>query len=176
MRYFMAHAYPARTLTACMVIALGMAIAFGNVDAATLGRLFYTPAQRAKLDQLRNAQRGTLAKAEAEAPEHAVPEPTHTPQPVTLNGVVRRSDGSTTIWINEQMHQTGSHSSAKAADSNGVDVVLPESKRKVRLKVGQTVDPVSGAVKEREMQQERAGASDATVPRANKPAAVQPDP
>lgn len=162
MRYFMANAYPTRrALVACMFIALGIATPLRDAQAASLGRLFFTPAQRAKLDQLRNTQRGTLPKAEAEPMEQAVPELAHAPQPVTLNGVVRRSDGSTTIWINEQMHQTGSHSSAKAANSNGVDVILPESRRKVRLKVGQTVDPVTGATREKSA---NSGSSDAATP------------
>lgn len=48
----------------------------------TLGRLFFTPAERATLDR---APRDGQASAE--------------PTPRTLNGIVRRSDGHGTVWI-----------------------------------------------------------------------------
>lgn len=176
MRSILANANPTRgTLVACMFIALGLATPLYDAYAATMGRLFFTPAQRAKLDQLRNTQPGAMPKSEADPTEQAVPEPAHAPQPVTLNGVVRRSDGSTTIWINEQMHPTGSHRSAKAADANGVDVVLPESKRKVRLKVGQTVDPSSGLVNESRGASETAPDLSSPSPRPAEPARLVPN-
>lgn len=51
--------------------------------AEPLGRLFYTPAERATLERQKQAASGGEAVAAA-----------------TLNGVVRRSTGRNTVWIN----------------------------------------------------------------------------
>jgi hypothetical protein len=56
---------------------------------ADLGRLFYTPSQRAGLEQAR-LQNRTLTVQIASIP----------PKPVTYDGVVIRSDGHSTRWIN----------------------------------------------------------------------------
>ena len=57
-----------------------------------LGRLFYTPLQRSQIDRLQ--------------PFHAVEgaESPAAPQPLALHGVVRRADGKTTVWLNQQMN------------------------------------------------------------------------
>jgi len=56
------------------------------------GRLFYTPAQRAQLEAAR-ARNVTQVR-------QAVPDVA--PPPVRFDGVVIRSDGKTTRWINGQ--------------------------------------------------------------------------
>lgn len=56
---------------------------------AELGRLFYTPGQRAGLEQAR-LQNRTQTVQTASIP----------PKPVTYDGVVIRSDGHSTRWIN----------------------------------------------------------------------------
>src|SRR5687767_14949009 len=64
-----------------------------------LGRLFYTPAERAQLDIARMQRKPTPAPASSSA-EPAVPE--SAPQVVTYRGIVRRSDGRATLWINNR--------------------------------------------------------------------------
>lgn len=54
------------------------------------GRLFYTPAQRAQLETARSGG-GQRAKAPSAAPASG---------PVQFDGIVVRSDGRTTTWIN----------------------------------------------------------------------------
>src|SRR5258708_20060344 len=58
-------------------------------SAEPLGRLFFTPAQRSTLDA--GKQLATPRKAEPSGPRTA-----------TLNGVVTRSDGESTVWVNGQ--------------------------------------------------------------------------
>jgi hypothetical protein len=70
---------------------------------------------------------------------------------VTLNGVVRRSDGATTIWVNNQpVHEDFRDVDVLPGSitREAVAVQLPGSGRRVKLKVGQSVDSSSGAVEE----------------------------
>lgn len=52
-----------------------------------LGRLFFTPAERAALDEQRRAV--TVSAAVSRVPE-----------PLRLDGYVLRADGRTTVWVN----------------------------------------------------------------------------
>jgi citrate lyase beta subunit len=71
-------------------------LAAGNASlAADLGRLFYTPTQRAQLEAAR-ARNVTQARPAAAATAH----------PQRFDGVVIRSDGASTSWINGRP-QTG---------------------------------------------------------------------
>lgn len=63
---------------------------------ATLGRLFYTPEQRSALEQARAQKRTTTAAAPVAA--------TH---PLTYNGIVLRSDGRSTRWIDGKAKEGG---------------------------------------------------------------------
>jgi hypothetical protein len=60
--------------------------------AADVGRLFYTPAQRAQLEAARTRPAG--------APQPAASTPAAAPAPVRFDGVVVRSDGPGTRWVN----------------------------------------------------------------------------
>ena len=127
-----------------------------------VGRLFFTPEQREALDQQRriaiaNANRPAVAKPEAEKPK--LP-----PRDMTLNGVIRRSDGETTVWVNgKPLH--GGFAEADIAPGSigreGVAVTLPGSSKRVELKVGQTVDATTGAVEESYARRPRASEPDA---------------
>lgn len=59
--------------------------------AAETGRLFYTPAQRAMLEQARARKITTVRATPAESIEAA---------PQRYDGLVMRSDGQTTRWVN----------------------------------------------------------------------------
>ena len=112
-----------------------------------LGRLFFTPAQRAELDRERaaaatNASRPAAVQTQPKAPP---------PKMVTLNGIVRRSDGETTVWVNNKpLHERFGDAEINAGSiaREGVGINLPASGKQVRLKVGQTVDATSGRVAE----------------------------
>jgi hypothetical protein len=113
-----------------------------------LGRLFFTPAQRASLDVARS-QRARTALATEKTEQDAAP----VPQTITYSGVLRRSDGKTTVWINNQ--PVNDRESAGAAAIVGrvrpdgsVTLQVPQSGRSVVLKPGQSVELLSGAVEE----------------------------
>lgn len=109
-----------------------------------LGRLFFTPAQRAQLDAAR-AGKGRAPAAEAEEPP--------LPHIITYGGIVRRSDGKTTVWINNRAVD-GDRSAdspalpGEARPDGSVLLRLPHSDRTVRLRVGQSVEVVSGTIEE----------------------------
>jgi len=70
-------------------------------DPTSPGRLFYTPAQRAQLEQMRAAPAGRNTGTRAES--------AYVP-PVRFDGMVVRSDGRTTRWVDGQARigRTGS--------------------------------------------------------------------
>jgi hypothetical protein len=110
-----------------------------TVAAEPLGRLFFTPAQRNTLDA--GKQLATSRKAAPSGPPAA-----------TLNGVVTRSDGESTIWVNgHAVSGNGTpavNASASASDPAAARVELRGARNPVRLKVGQRFDRSTGKVKE----------------------------
>ena len=113
-----------------------------------LGRLFFTPAQRASLDVARS-QRARAALS-TEKPEQ---EATPVPQIITYSGHIRRSDGKTTVWINNQaVHDRESAGAAaivgRVRPDGSVTLQVPQSGRSVSLKPGQSVELLTGAVEE----------------------------
>jgi hypothetical protein len=110
--------------------------------------LFFTPAQRASLDVARS-QRARAAVATEKSEVEATP----VPQTITYSGVVRRSDGKTTVWINNQpVHDRESAGAAaivgRVRPDGSVTLQVPQSGRSVNLKPGQSVELLSGAVEE----------------------------
>lgn len=111
-----------------------------------LGRLFFTPAQRTQLDAARAEKSRAPAAAEAEEPQPL-------PQVITYSGIVRRSDGKTTVWINNRPAEDGRSTESPALASRvhpdgSVVLRLPQNERPVRLRVGQSVDLASGTIEE----------------------------
>ena len=128
------------------------------------GRLFSKPTERNNLDYLRQNQKLKVISPQG-IPQ---PEPTaeaaplELPDPITLQGYVKRGDGTkSTLWINHQAVQEGSMVgnvqigqlnkrgfSAKGASTEGVDVKIPVNGRNVRLKAGQMYEPETNQIKE----------------------------
>lgn len=116
-------------MSRCMVLA--MLVWFSQVAyAQEVGRLFFTPEQRAALD----------ARRKARVPDK--PAPTRVVSPTTrLDGYVRRSDGRSTVWVN------GTSADEATPQSDGrVSVSVGESRARVRLKPGEVLDRGSGEV------------------------------
>lgn len=116
-----------------------------QAQSPQLGRLFLSPDQRAQLD----AQRyGPPAPDPHLAAAPAPPPPPPAP-PVELNGVVQRSSGRSTVWLN-QAPQTEPHNQL-ARDKSGTPGALTlrlSNGQVVLLKPGQRYDPASGTVTE----------------------------
>ena len=98
--------------------------------AQELGRLFFTPEERAVLD----------ARRRARVPDKPAATPLVISPTTRLDGYVRRSDGRSTVWVNGDT----ADDSAPQADGR---VPLPvDSGARVRLKPGQVLDRNSGEV------------------------------
>jgi hypothetical protein len=88
--------------------------------ASELGRLFFSPEQRAQLD---------YSYAQTAGPDNN----SHV---LMLNGIVQQHGGKRTVWINGVPQQAG-NSNDKTPESQTVQ--LPGKKSRVKLKVGQHV-------------------------------------
>ncbi len=126
--------------------------------AEPLGRLFFTPSQRAALDAGKQVSKPRAVRGVAP----------REPRGLTLNGVVTRSDGASAVWINghEAGGKTGPRVSAatSATDPTSAQLRIAGTQKSVRLRVGQRLDSVNGKVLE---------SYESTVSRA---AAVAPSP
>lgn len=129
-----------------------------------LGKLFFTPAERAALDaQRRAAARPTPAPQAAAAPVPVAP------RSLRIDGVVTRSDGPTAVWINgEPLRPEGRAHGVRierpADATQPVVVRLPDGGRRVPVRVGQEVEVGSGRVTERYLLAPPPGVSDPPAP------------
>jgi hypothetical protein len=156
------------SLTVCCALAAALT-SLPAPAQERLGRLFFTPAQRASLDIARS-QRARTALATEKTEQEATP----VPQTITYSGVLRRSDGKTTVWINNQpVHDRESAGAAtivgRVRSDGSVTLQVPQSGRSVILKPGQSVELLSGAVEEgysRRLEGSRAEPKPAATPAA----------
>ena len=107
-----------------------------------LGRLFFAPEQRAALDARRKARI-------PDKPAAVVVE-----SPVTrLNGLVSRSGGKSTVWVNgepvpEGTNPEGLRVRPRRSESGRVTVDIGETDNQVDLKIGQSFDRATGEVRD----------------------------
>jgi hypothetical protein len=114
------------TLLRCLVAIILTASCIPNQAAEAdwqngLGRLFMTPQKRALLDELRH--------------NNARIAPTQQLDSVRLDGIVRRSSGKQTIWINGQSYED--HAPVTRIDEQSARIISG-SKKGIELKVGET--------------------------------------
>nr|VFK30308.1 MAG: hypothetical protein BECKMB1821G_GA0114241_106217 [Candidatus Kentron sp. MB] len=107
-------------------------------DTPALGRLFFSEQERRELNRLRE---------EKQSPEKPIAEKKQTPLPTksfTVNGIVARSNGNNTYWINGQpvpenaLSHPGIHI-IKHSNGGPIKVEFPCGSRNVQLKPGQKV-------------------------------------
>lgn len=105
--------------------------------AEPLGRLFFSPDERAMLDRMRQKDSGSTVSATEQ---------------VTLNGIVRRSSGKTTAWINQVPQHENETPQGIAVQQGKTSkpsaLLLLPSGRQVQLKAGQTFDTAKGKIRE----------------------------
>ncbi|HUK04872.1 MAG TPA: hypothetical protein VLV90_07305 [Burkholderiales bacterium] len=127
------------TLAALMTALLGAA----GARAQELGRLFFTPEQRAALDARRKAR---VPDKPAAAPQAE--------SPITrVNGEVQRSGGRSTVWVNGEAIPEGAPAGAaqpapSAAGPGHVSLPAGESAQRYDLRVGESLDRGSGEVRD----------------------------
>jgi len=150
-----------------VLLLLALAGAANACAGAELGRMFFTPAQRATLD---NARKQNI-RVEIGNENEQLPAAAPVPQNVSVNGVIRRSDGKNTIWLNNRVvneQNPGGMNAAIAKSDNRVRLSVPESGRSVDLKVGQTVEIVSGTIEESYLRRPAAKAEIKNAPEGEK--------
>jgi hypothetical protein len=119
------------TLAALLVLAPPAA-------AQELGRVFFTPEQRAALD----------ARRKARVPDK--PAAATVASPTTrMDGFVRRSGGPTTVWLNgESVPENAPEAPRLQPGRSGVSINVGESGRRQSLRPGETLDRGNGEVRD----------------------------
>ena len=131
-----------RPLILCVLLA-GAALT-ARAQSPQLGRLFLSPEQRAQLDAQRYGPPAPDPAMAAPAPPPPPPPPPA--PPVELNGVVQRSSGRSTVWLNQEA-QNEPHNHL-ASGKPGTLTLRLSNGQVVLLKPGQRYDPASGTVSE----------------------------
>lgn len=112
--------------------------------------MFFTPSQRASLDVARKQRARTTVATEATEEVAATAAPV--PQTITFDGMVRRSDGKTTVWINNrpvnENEQAGGVVFGRIRPDGGISLQVPQTGRSVELKVGQSIELLSGQIED----------------------------
>ena len=125
------------------VIGTAVLLWAAGAQAQELGRLFFTPDQRAALD----------ARRKARVPDKPAAVPV-TESPVTrVDGAVRRSGGKSTVWVNgetipEGAQPGGAQVAPKASGPGRVAIPAGESAPPIDLRVGESLDRGSGEVRD----------------------------
>lgn len=121
-------------LTAIVIVLLG-AIPVRAAEPATLGRLFFTPERRLSLERQR-----THNVQQAQALQGTT---------MSLDGVVYRSSGKSTVWINQQPQnetdakRTGVKTTLSPRNP-GHALIAPGEDTPAELKVGEAVNRATG--------------------------------
>ena len=107
-----------------------------RLGAEELGRLFFTPEQRAALDARRKAR-------VPDKPTALVADPV-----TRVDGYVKRSAGPSTVWINgESVNESAPEAPRIDPRAGGsVSLSVGEAGSRVRLRPGETLDRGNGAV------------------------------
>lgn len=128
-----------------------------HAQGEALGRLFYSPAQRAALDaNVRSTSKETR--------------PATVPPSVTVNGVVTRSDGEGTVWIDGHAYHRGDTGRVQIRvqpdDPAEVELKVQGVPRRQSVRVGQRLDPATGQTHEafEASQPGKSGAEPASTP------------
>ena len=132
------------TLARSALVAAGLAVAVpGSAQAQEMGRLFFTPEQRAALD----------ARRKARVPDKPAAVPV-TESPVTrVDGAVQRGGGKSTVWVNGEMIPENTQGDGARVLPNGpnpgrVSIPAGEGTRRYDLRVGESLDRGSGEVRD----------------------------
>lgn len=129
--------------SAALLLGTALSLWAAGAQAQELGRLFFTPDQRAALDARRKARvpDKPAAAAVAESPLTRV------------DGAVRRSGGKSTVWVNGETIPEGAQPGSaqvapKASSPARVSIPAGEGAQRFDLRVGESLDRGSGEVRD----------------------------
>lgn len=117
--------------------------------AEDFGRLFTTPKQRQQLDEIRKVRTNIIIEIKDEEitiDQDIIVEVSNTEE-LQVKGLVYRSDGKNTAWINETNSYEGNLVSdyfnvdSSRIKENEITVEIPLSRRSIKMKVGQSYNP-----------------------------------
>lgn len=124
-----------------LLLLLAFVLPAAPAQAQELGRLFFTPEQRAALDARRKARVPDKPAAAA------VVSPT-----TRLDGYVKRSQGPSTVWVNgEGQLETSPEApriGATRRDDGRVSIGVGESGARIGLRPGEVLDRGTGEVRD----------------------------
>ena len=139
-----------------LILIIALSISGTVLAQDDFGRFYTTPRQRAELEEMRQKRPSGDIVIEV-APETILDENTEDEvqeliDTISLNGLVYRSDGKNTAWINRSSTSFGSivnqytRVQERDVDPNRVRITLPDDTTSVRLKVGQQYDVMNRQV------------------------------
>jgi hypothetical protein len=135
------------------LMALSLSAEAAASDDELAGRFFLTPLERATHEARRwqrQEPRGDLVTA----PEPKTPAPApEAPENLTLKGVVLRSSGKRTIWLNNQPYSEevplpAGITPPQWSSRNHISVVVSEGAISIPLRPGQTLNRANGKARE----------------------------
>jgi hypothetical protein len=143
-----------------LVALTGYVVFVGSVHCSAtadeLGRLFTTPKERAVLNTLREHY-DPKRQDHIEVQQPKIP--VETPNQLELNGVVERSDGKNTAWVNGKntinKKQKGIHINSHNMSANNVQIRITNPNRSVTMKPGEIYNPESGRIQDSYKAQEQ---------------------
>lgn len=101
-----------------IVITLLASLIPSGAQAASLGRLFFTPEQRTQLDR-------AYARQAAGTNDSSV---------LMVNGIVQKQGGGRTVWVNGVAQNAGR---SDERNPDAIPVAVPGKQKPVKIKVGQ---------------------------------------
>ncbi len=117
------------------LLSLAMLAPASAADAPELGRLFFTPEKRAALERQRafNIQEAQTLQGSS----------------MSLDGVVYRSGGKSTVWINQKAQTEGESSrtgvsAVVSPAAPGSALLAPGEEAPAQLNVGETINRATG--------------------------------
>lgn len=140
---------PAIAIVIVGALLLQLPLPSAAADGDALGRLFTSPQERALLDKLRLAKPKPKVKRRQ---AQAAPQEDAPLRSFRFDGVVTRSGGASTAWVNgNKVYQQGSTRDGVALEvsptEGELNVQLPRGGDSLEMKVGERFDPLSGRVK-----------------------------
>jgi hypothetical protein len=133
-----------RNRSGAALLAAGIALAgAGSAQAQEMGRLFFTPEQRAALD----------ARRKARVPDKPAAAPVAESPVTRVNGAVQRAGGKSTVWVNGEMIPEGAQPDSarvlpRGPDAGRVSIPAGEGPGRYDLRVGESLDRGSGEVRD----------------------------
>ena len=118
-------------------MAAGLLLAASAPRAELTGRFFFTPQERTMLNSQRSKSVGLAVGGGS----------------ITVNGLVARNNGKSTVWVNgapqsEHDVESGITVIGKQPAGGKLTVRLPDTTKPIGMRVGQTLDSMSGRVRE----------------------------